>query len=96
MGPAQFIPSTWKLNATRIAGAVGKSVADPWNPQDAIMASALYLQDLGAVAGSYTAERNAACRYYSGRVCGGSNSFYGDQVMAKVQAIQANINVLNS
>jgi membrane-bound lytic murein transglycosylase B len=95
MGPAQFIPSTWKLNQSRIAAALGKSVPDPWNPQDAFMASALYLEDLGAVSGSYTAERNAACKYYSGRSCGGSNAFYGDQVMAKVQDIQANIDVLN-
>ncbi len=93
MGPAQFIPSTWKLMASKIAAAVGKPAADPWNPQDAIMASALFLRDLGAVSGSYTSEIKAACKYYGS---GGSACAYGTQVMAKVQAIQANIDVLNS
>jgi hypothetical protein len=61
------------------------------------MASALYLADLGAVSGSYTAERNAACKYYSGRACSDSiNTPYGDQVMAKAAGIQTNIDFLNS
>ena len=95
MGPSQFIPSTWMLNRNRVASNVGKSYVDPWNPEDAFMASAIYLSDLGASAGSYTSERNAACRYYSGKSCSGSNTFYGDQVMARVTAIQANIDVLS-
>ncbi|HZS43026.1 MAG TPA: lytic murein transglycosylase [Candidatus Paceibacterota bacterium] len=93
MGPAQFIASTWKLNQARIAAAVGKNVADPWNPQDAFMASALYLSDLGAVGGSYSAEIRAACKYYGS---GGSSCSYGTQVMAKVQSIQSNIDILAS
>lgn len=97
MGPAQFIPSTWNMFKGRIATMLGVDTADPWNPEHAFMASALYLADLGAVSGSYTAERNAACKYYSGRACGGAtNTFYGDQVMAKVAGIQANIDFLNS
>ncbi len=97
MGPAQFIPSTWNIFKTRIASLLGVSMADPWNPEHAFMASALYLSDLGAVAGAYTAERNAACKYYSGRSCADSNNiFYGDQVMAKVAGIQANIDFLNN
>jgi membrane-bound lytic murein transglycosylase B len=94
MGPAQFIPSTWMLFQDRIAANVGRSASDPWNPEDAFMASALYLADLGAANQSYTAERNAACRYYSGRSCSGSNTFYGDQVMGRVQTIQDNIDIL--
>lgn len=95
MGPAQFIPSTWQIFAGRIAAALGKTASDPWNPQDAFMASAMYLADLGATNQTYTAQRNAACRYYSGRSCSGSNTFYGDQVMARIQTIQNNINILN-
>ncbi len=94
MGPAQFIPSTWVLFQDRIATLNGKSVADPWNPQDAFMASALYLADLGASSQNATAERNAACRYYSGRSCSGSNTFYGNQVMARVKTMQENIDIL--
>jgi membrane-bound lytic murein transglycosylase B len=95
MGPAQFIPSTWKLFQNRIASALGKPASDPWNPQDAFMASGFYLADLGASAQTYTAERNAACRYYSGRSCSGSvNTTYGNQVMARVKTIQDNIDIL--
>src|SRR3989344_558920 len=49
MGPAQFIPSTWMLFKDRIARALGISLPNPWNPQDAFMASSLYLGDLGAI-----------------------------------------------
>lgn len=92
MGPAQFIPSTWNGMKSKIASATGKSVPDPWNPSDAIMASALLLRDLGAAAGTYTAERNAACRYYGGgRACTSVTSTYGNQVMAKTANIQENM-----
>ena len=72
MGPAQFIPSTWVLFQSRIAIALNKSpsLVSPWNPQDAFTAASLYLSDLGALNGSYTGEKNAACKYYSGRSCG--------------------------
>ena len=98
MGPAQFIPSTWQLIKGRITKSLGVAAADPWNPQHAFMASGFYLSDLGASVGSYTAERNAACRYYSGKVCGAvsTNTFYGDQVMAKATSIQANIDILDN
>lgn len=92
MGPAQFIPSTWNLMKTKIAAAVGKSVPDPWDASDAFMASALYLKDLGASVGGYTAERNAACRYYSGKACSaGTGASYGNSVMAKATNIQENM-----
>ncbi|OHA89307.1 MAG: hypothetical protein A2653_01275 [Candidatus Zambryskibacteria bacterium RIFCSPHIGHO2_01_FULL_43_25] len=101
MGPSQFIPSTWELFKVRIAGMfnIFADQANPWDPQHAIMATAIYLSDLGAVSGSFTSERNAACRYYSGRSCDSkrpANSFYGDQVMTKVQGIQDNIDFLQS
>jgi membrane-bound lytic murein transglycosylase B len=92
MGPSQFIPSTWTLFEQRIAAALGRSNPDPWNPQDAFMASALYLGDLGAGTASFNDERNAACRYYSGRSCDSrspANTFYGNSVMAKASTIQS-------
>jgi membrane-bound lytic murein transglycosylase B len=94
MGPSQFIPSTWELFKPRLAQALSKSVPDPWMPKDAFMASALYLADLGAGNGDAAGERNAACRYYSGRACDSrrpANAFYGDQVMAKARSIQINM-----
>ncbi len=97
MGPSQFIPSTWELFKKRIGPAVGVSAdyADPWNPSHAITATAIYMKDLGAANGGYSAERDAACRYYSGAACRPgrrpANVFYGDQVMTKVKNIQENM-----
>lgn len=99
MGPAQFIPVTWESYMSRIQSSLGVAVADPWNPAHAITANALYMKDLGAAAGTYTAEREAACKYYSGRGCsapGVSNAFYGNSVMAIEKTIQANIDIIES
>lgn len=98
MGPSQFIPSTWVMLVDRLKAALGTANPDPWAPQDAFMASALYLKDLGAGSQSYSAEKNAACKYYSGKSCGavtGSNS-YGVSVMNKATIIQEQkIDVIN-
>ena len=96
MGPSQFIPSTWALYVNRLSKATGSSVPDPWNPQHAIMATAMYLADLGADSQQLIDEKNAACRYYSGKVCSRlkEGNSYGTQVMARVSAIQANIDIL--
>ena len=90
MGPAQFIPSTWNIMMDRVAQALGKELADPWNPQDAIMASAMFLADLGASSQSASAERSAACRYYGGGSgCTSRTSSYGNQVMSRASTIQS-------
>lgn len=100
MGPSQFIPSTWELFKARIGATVGVSAdqANPWDPEHAFVATAIYMSDLGATASSFTSERNAACRYYSGASCQPgrkpANVFYGDQVMQKAEEIQANIDFL--
>lgn len=97
MGPAQFIPSTWQMFAPRIASALGVAQANPWIARDAVMANAIYISDLGAGAQTYTAERNAACRYFSGSPCSASNSVigsYGDSVVAKANKFQQDIDFL--
>ncbi len=94
MGPSQFIPSTWELFKGKLGTSLGIPGDDvnPWNPEHAILATAIYMADLGAANGGNTAERNAACRYYSGAACQAgrkpANVFYGDQVMAKAENIQ--------
>jgi membrane-bound lytic murein transglycosylase B len=96
MGPAQFIPSTWESVADEVAADLGVSIANPWRAKDAIMASAVYLKRRGAVGGESN-ERNAACRYYSGRSCDGkkpANSFYGNNVMAIARRVQEDIDYL--
>lgn len=95
MGPSQFIPSTWELYQARLKSTLGiGGTPDPWDAKTAITATALYLKDIGAAAQTYSAERNAACRYYSGRACSGSNAVYGDSVVKKADAFQENIDFL--
>ena len=91
MGPAQFIASTWKLFQDRLQSALGH-FANPWDPQDAFLASALYLGDLGAGSGTYSGEIRSACKYYGS---GGSNCTYGRNVMALKSGIQSDIDYLN-
>ena len=92
MGPAQFIPNTWMLLNKRVGQALGiTGMSNPWDPQQAFVASALFLSDLGASGGGYTAERNAACRYFSGSSCSISSfvASYGNSVMALAAKIQS-------
>ncbi|MFA5936991.1 MAG: lytic murein transglycosylase [Candidatus Paceibacterota bacterium] len=92
MGPAQFIPSTWKLFEERLKTMLGYE-ANPWSPRDAFMASAMYLTDLGAVGTSTSAQNKAACRYYGS---GGSTCTYSKNVMKLKSSIQDNIDLLSS
>ncbi len=90
MGPAQFIPSTWQLFASRLKSALGYE-ANPWSPLDAFMASGMYLSDLGAIGTSASAQNRAACKYYG---TGGSSCSYSRSVMKLKSTIQANIDLL--
>lgn len=111
MGPSQFIPSTWAMyggivnqgngwvysqsdDAIRRINGTG-SPANPWNNQDAFIATALLLRDNGAN-GGYASDRLSALRYYAG--WGGANnpanSFYGDQVMNRRARLQQEIQIL--
>lgn len=96
MGPTQFIPSTWVRYQSRVSSLTG-SGGDPWSAYDAIFATALYLSDSGAAGGGYTAERNAACKYYSGRGCSSSSAGagYGNSVMRHAENFQKDIDLLN-
>jgi len=113
MGPSQFIPSTWAIYGglvnsgngwtysqaadaiRRINGNPGPS--NPFNNQDAFIATALLLRDNGAN-GSYAGDRLAALRYYAG--WGGAtnpaNAFYGDQVMNRKNRLANEIKILGS
>ena len=107
MGPAQFIPSTWVLPSfqSQIQSALGITNTNPWDPQTAIMASAIYLGNLGAsgtIGNNYTANRTAACHYYSGANCYKSSGAaniglsYGVNVMNIAECIQeCDIDIIN-
>jgi membrane-bound lytic murein transglycosylase B len=92
MGPAQFIPSTWMSHNNDVAAVTGHK-ANPWDINDAFVASALLLKANGAASGAGDAEWRAAMRYFSG----GTNlrfRFYGDNVLALANRYQSNINSL--
>ncbi len=96
MGPTQFIPSTWRGYEGRIAAAFGVAVGDPWNPEHAIMATALFLQDLGAAGGGYSAEREAAGRYYAGGNWMAYGLGYAASVLGHAEKYQADIDFLDN
>ena len=97
MGPAQFIPSTWEGMQSAVARLTGNNPPNPWNAIDAFAASGLYLRDLGAAGGSYSAERKAALRYYAGSNWSNpKNAFYGNEVMAIATKYQSQIDILQN
>lgn len=91
MGPSQFIASTWAGLTKRIAAASGTRIPDPWIPRDAFYASAIFLSDLGASGGGYSAEYEAAARYYAGSYWRTRGSGYAASVMKHAQDIQENM-----
>jgi len=97
MGPSQFIPSTWNMYKAKLEAALKIPHANPWNPQHAIMATALFMKDLGAQ--NPAMEKDAACRYYSGRSCSDpavKNVFYANSVLAIKAKIQADIDIIEA
>ena len=96
MGPAQFIPSTWKLYENKIANLTGHNSPNPWDPYDAFIAAAVLLKENGAAKGGYAAERLAALRYFAGwnNAAKSAYAFYGDDVMALATKYQGLIDIL--
>lgn len=91
MGYTQFIPNTWMAVANRVKTNLGLSrVASPWEPRDAVMATAVFMQDRGASNQTYQTEYNAACNYY------GACSSYASSVMSKATAIQKSIDAIEA
>lgn len=90
MGPAQFIPSTWKIFEDRLRNTLSKE-PNPWDAEDAFMASAMYLGDLGASSATYSGEIKSACSYYGTR---GTTCSYGRSVMKLRDSIQSDIDYL--
>ncbi len=95
MGPSQFIPSTWNIYAERVAKAVGVSTANPWIPEHAFTATAMFVADLGASRGGYSAEREAAARYYAGGAWATLGIGYANSVLAHASDFEQQIKFLD-
>lgn len=96
MGPAQFMPTTWQLYENLVSNITGNIPPNPWDPKDALVASALLLKDNGAAEGGYTAERRAALKYLAGsNWAKAAYSFYGDDVMELAAKYQNMIDIIS-
>lgn len=91
-GPWKYVAS--KDRVRKLLGASGPS--NPWDPQVAIMATAMLMADNGAGTQTKAAERLAALRYFAG--WGGASNpayaFYGDGVMEFAATFQQEIDQL--
>jgi membrane-bound lytic murein transglycosylase B len=96
MGPAQFIPSTWKQYAPRIGKLSGQTPPNPWDPRTATFATALLMMDNGADKQTRAAERLAALRYLAGwkNASKPAYAFYGNDVMELADKFQSQIDIL--
>lgn len=108
MGPAQFIPSTWKLYADKISAITHNTPPNPWNNSDAFVATAVYMKDLLSSAScvSYAQtnqnvapyqdllERCAAAKYYAGSNWYTYRFWYGDPVVQQANSFEDDIAVL--
>lgn len=67
MGPAQFLPTTWLLFESQVAGLTNHNPPNPWNTEDAFTAAAIFLAEAGARSQTAAGETRAAKTYISGK-----------------------------
>ncbi len=110
MGPAQFIPSTWKIYEAKIANVTGNNPPSPWNNSDAFAATAVYMKDLldssscksyaeankNQVSYQTLIERCAAAKYYAGGNWYKYRFWYGDPVVTQANEFEKDISVLRT
>ncbi len=89
MGPAQFLPTTWLRFSDDVAQLTGHNPPNPWNPEDAFQAAAVFLAKAGAASQTASGELAAAKTYISGNpsctksIC----KYYSNRILALSQEI---------
>lgn len=67
MGPAQMMPTTWIGYKKGVTAITGNNPPNPWDIKDAVVAMALKVSQVpGVVNHDYSAEYEAAARYFAG------------------------------
>jgi len=89
MGAAQFLPTTWLRFEDQVARLTNHFPPNPWNPEDAFTAAALFLAQSGASSQTSAGELAAARTYISGSSsCGKSICrYYSNRILALSQEI---------
>lgn len=92
MGPAQMMPTTWRIYQAQASQISGHYPADPWNLTDAVAAMAAKLSAVeGVTSADYDSEYKAAGMYFAG-----SNwkrfLFYPDKVMYYTNLYEKELN----
>ncbi|MBD3300420.1 MAG: hypothetical protein GF347_03650 [Candidatus Moranbacteria bacterium] len=91
MGPAQFMPSTWKGYEEKIRELTEKKKADPWNLDHAILAMAVKVSKVeGVSSGDRESEHKAANIYLAGGNWE-NYTWYGDRVLLYADAFELKI-----
>jgi len=94
MGPAQFIPSTWKAYEDKISKLIG-GTPNPWNIYHAFVAAGVKLAEAGANLRTYNAEWKAAMIYFAGSNWSNpAYRFYGDSVMSIAERFEEDIKII--
>lgn len=93
LGPAQFLPSTWLGYEDQVARLTSHNPPNPWNIEDAFMASAIKLANGGATSQNKTGETRAAKAYISGKPSCTSSicNYYANAVLRKAAEIEKNL-----
>lgn len=93
MGPAQFLPTTWLRFSDTVAQLTGHNPPNPWNPEDAFQAAAIFLARAGADSQTSAGEIAAAKTYISGNpsctksIC----RYYSNRILALAKEISASL-----
>jgi len=103
MGPAQFMPTTWRLYDRKISDITGNDPASPFNNADAFTGTALYLKE--GLTGCktiyktvFSQENCAAAKYYAGGKWRSYMSVgrYGYRVAERAADFADEIEILNN
>lgn len=93
MGPAQFIPTTWKNYRPRLQNILQRT-PDPWRIYDAFLAASLFLSDHGASSKKREDEKKAALIYFSGSAQNQQFSWYANSVLSIADQYEKDIEIL--